>query len=60
MPEREGVKPRNKTRDMTQGLNAPEEKSKVGKSTLADTDNLQVTPNASNLGNTLKKPDKKQ
>ena len=37
---------------MTQGSNTPEEQPKVGKSTLVDTDNLQVTPNDSNLVNT--------
>ena len=37
---------------MTQGSNAPEEQPKVGKSTLADTDNLQVKPNYITLVNT--------
>ena len=42
----------NNTRFMTQGSNTLEEQPKVGKSTLADTSNLQVTPNDNTLGNT--------
>ena len=52
MPEQEGVKPINKNRFMTHGSNMTEEQPKVGEFTLADTDNLQVTPNGINLGNT--------
>ena len=37
---------------MTQGSNNPEEQPKVGKSSLLDTDNIQVTPNDSTSGNT--------
>ena len=37
---------------MTQVSNTPEEQPKVGKSTLAGTYNLQVTPNYSTLVNT--------
>ena len=37
---------------MTQGSNTPEEQPKVVKSTLADTDNLQVEPNCITLVNT--------
>ena len=52
---------------LTQDSNTPEEQPNFFKSTLADTDNLQVTPNDSTLGNTkfsspeyLEKPDKNQ
>ena len=52
MPDQEGVKLINKTRFMTQDSTTPEEQPKVGKSTLVDTENLQVIPNDSTLGNT--------
>ena len=52
MSEQEGFKTRKKTRFMTWGSNTPEEQPKVGKSTLAYTDNLQITPNDSTLENT--------
>ena len=49
--DQEVVKPINKTLSVTQGSNFPEEQPKVGKSTLVDTDNLQVTPYYITLGN---------
>ena len=52
MTEKEGVNPGKNNILMTQGSNTPEEQPKVGKSTLEDTDNLQVTTNDSTLGNT--------
>ena len=42
----------NNTRFMTQGSNTLEEQPQVGKSTLADTSNLQVSPNYNTLENT--------
>ena len=52
MPDQEVVKLKNKTRFMTHVSNNPEEQPTVGKSTLVDTENLQVIPNYSTLGNT--------
>ena len=52
MLEQELVEPRKKTRFMTQGSNTPEEQLQFGKTTLVDTDNLQIRPNDSTLGNT--------
>ena len=52
MPEQDRFKQIKRIRFMTQVSNTPEEQPKIGKYTLADTDNLQVIANDSTLVNT--------